>query len=53
MKKQIQALRGSVSGLTNDERYWDLCRTYGDYSREVLRHLQGCARAQAADESHT
>lgn len=46
MKKRINELASKLNGLKNDSRYWDLRRTYGDYSREVLRHLEMCARAQ-------
>jgi hypothetical protein len=50
---KIQKLENSLNGLNNDARYWDLVRTYGEYSREVLRHLEGCAEVQAADRNHT
>jgi hypothetical protein len=39
IKEQIVTLAARMQGLKNDARYWDLCRTYGDYSAEVLRHL--------------
>lgn len=32
-----------VEGLSNDARYWDLRRTYGDYSREVMLYLRALA----------
>jgi len=46
MRQQIRAWRASLNGLGNDARYWDLCRTYGDYSREVYAHLRACAEYQ-------
>jgi len=46
MRQQIRAWRASLDGLGNDARYWDLCRTYGDYSREVYAHLRACAEYQ-------
>lgn len=45
-KQVIIRLTGQLNGLANDARYWDLRRTYGDYSPEVLTHLLACARAQ-------
>jgi hypothetical protein len=42
-----------LDGLTNDARYHDLCRTYGDYSREVLSHLESCSEVQSRDANHT
>jgi hypothetical protein len=42
-----------LAGLGNDARYWDLVRTYGEYSREVLSHLRTCSAVQARDENHT
>ena len=45
-KDRIAQLAAKLEGLKNDARYWDLRRTYGDYSREVLLHLESCARAQ-------
>jgi hypothetical protein len=42
-----------LAGLGNDARYWDLVRTYGEYSREVLHHLRACSAVQARDENHT
>ena len=44
-KKEIDRLAKQIPGLRNDARYWDLRRTYGDYSREVLLHLRACAAA--------
>lgn len=46
IRDRIDALAASLDGLNNDARYWDLRRTYGDYSPEVLSHLQSCARYQ-------
>lgn len=37
--------------LKNDARYWDLCRTYGDYSDEVLRYLEICDRSVRAGKN--
>ena len=42
-----------LQGLTNDARYHDLCRTYGDNSREVLSHLESCSAVQSRDANHT
>lgn len=53
MTKRIKELRQALSGLNNDARYWDLVRTYGEYSREVLAHLESCAAVQARGENHT
>lgn len=43
-KESVQKLESWLDhhgvSLRNDARYYDLCRTYGDYSLEVLRHLQ-------------
>lgn len=50
---RIRALRTSIDGLTNDARYHDLCRTYGEYSLEVLAHLESCAAVQARGANHT
>lgn len=52
-RARISELRETLVGLKNDARYWDLCRTYGEYSTEVLRHLEACARVQARGENHT
>ncbi|MBK9496864.1 MAG: hypothetical protein IPO08_20625 [Xanthomonadales bacterium] len=49
----IQTLRTTLTGLSNDARYWDLVRTYGEYSTEVLRHLRSCADVQARGANHT
>ena len=51
MRQQIRAWRASLNGLGNDARYWDLCRTYGDYSREVYAHLRACAEYQHTAEA--
>lgn len=44
MKTEIKALISSIKtrgmSLLNDARYWDLRRTYGDYSREVRNYLR-------------
>lgn len=53
MKSEIQKLEAALDGLTNDARYWDLRRTYGDYSPEVLRYLRACAAVQRRGENHT
>lgn len=50
---RIRELRSKLNGLANDARYHDLCRTYGEYSPEVLRHLESCAAVQARGENHT
>jgi hypothetical protein len=52
-KTAIQQLRTKLAGLSNDARYWDLVRTYGEYSTEVLRHLRSCAETQAQGANHT
>ena len=52
-RERIATLRSRLTGLSNDARYWDLMRTYGDYSAEVLRYLESCARIQARGENHT
>jgi hypothetical protein len=52
-KSAIQTLRSQLTGLSNDARYWDLVRTHGEYSTEVLRHLRSCAEIQARGENHT
>jgi hypothetical protein len=44
---------GELQGLDNDARYHDLYRTYGDYSREVLLHLESCSEVQRRGENHT
>jgi hypothetical protein len=49
----IKALESRLVGLDNDARYWDLRRAYGDYSPEVLRHLEACADVQDRGENHT
>ncbi len=53
MKTRSKKLERSLVGLSNDAVYWDMRRTYGDYSREVLRHLESCAAAQAVGANHT
>jgi hypothetical protein len=45
-RDKIKMLESRLTGLANDSRYWDLRRTFGDSSREVLAHLQGCAEHQ-------
>ena len=52
-KSEIKSLESWLTGLGNDARYWDLRRTYGDYSIEVLRHLRACAAVQRRGENHT
>ena len=47
---KIKKLEARLIGLANDARYWDLRRTYGDYSPEVLRHLVSCARYQGVSQ---
>lgn len=47
-KQRISELESRLAGLGNDARYWDLRRTYGDHSQEVLRHLEACDHAQRA-----
>lgn len=45
-RNRIDHLRATLDGLANDARYWDIRRTYGDYSAEELAHLESCARWQ-------
>lgn len=52
-KKRIDTLGDRLDGLGNDARYWDLMRTYGEYSTEVLNHLEACAAVQRAGANHT
>ena len=52
-RKRIEQLEAKLDGLNNDARFWDLRRTYGDYSEEVLEHLERCAAIQARGENHT
>lgn len=52
-RSRIAELRKRLDGLSNDSRYWDLVRTYGEFSREVERHLEACAEIQARGENHT
>lgn len=47
-REKINALASQLNGLANDARYWDLRRTHGDFSREVLSHLEACAHYQRA-----
>ncbi len=47
---RIEHLAARLAGLANDARYWNLRRTYGDYSAEVLSHLECCARVQRLQE---
>jgi len=51
-KQEIDHLAETLTGLSNDARYWDLRRTYGDYSDEVLSHLRACETVQARDANH-
>jgi hypothetical protein len=51
--ERINQLRATLTGLTNDARYWDLCRIYGDHSSRVLTHLEACSVAQRRGENHT
>lgn len=44
-KELIDKLEDRLN-LGNDARYWDLRRTYGDYSKEVLGHLRACVACQ-------
>lgn len=53
MKSRIKRLRTNLAGLSNDARYWELVRNYGEYSPEVLQHLESCAAMQARGENHT
>lgn len=41
-QKIVELTKMLGSSLTGDARYWDLRRTYGDNSTEVLRHLREC-----------
>lgn len=52
-KKSIRKLESWLEGLRNDAVYWDLRRTYGDYSDEVLAHLKRCAQWQRRGKNHT
>jgi hypothetical protein len=52
-KARIVELASELTGLSGDARYWDLRRTYGDFSEEVLRHLESCAAVQQRDGNHT
>ena len=45
-RSKILALEAKLDGLTNDAKYWDLIRTYGEYSVQVLSHLRACAEWQ-------
>ncbi len=49
-KARVEALIKIIPGLNNDARYWDLRRTYGDYSREVLAHLEACLNYQQVSQ---
>lgn len=51
--EMIADLHRQLDGLKNDARYWDLRRTYGDNSVEVLRYLTECARWQNAWDKYT
>jgi hypothetical protein len=51
--QEIRELTLRLLGLNNDARYWDLRRTYGDHSVEVLRYLRSIATVQAAGRNHT
>jgi len=53
MKTRITRIARTIDGLANDARYHDLRRTYGEYSREVLRHLESCAAIQERGANHT
>ena len=46
-RREIKRLLGAI-GTTGDAEYWDNCRTYGEYSPEVLRCLRYRARLQRA-----
>lgn len=48
-REKIATLEARLRGLGNDARYWDLRRTYGDHSPEVLRHLKACAEYQGVE----
>jgi len=52
-KKQVDIWSGTLQGLGNDARYWDMRRTHGDYSPQVYLHLKGCARYQASGSQPT
>ena len=45
--------RGPLLGLSNDATYWDMVRTHGPISHQVLRYLACCSRHQTADRNHT
>ena len=50
IKQRINQLEKLLDGLLNDAHYWDLRRTYGDYSIEVLQHLECCAEYQKIED---
>ena len=52
-KDEILELETELAGLGNDATYWDLRRTHGDHSDEVLRHLRACADVQRRGANHT
>jgi hypothetical protein len=59
-KEKIEALlarggRGGepLAGLKNDARYCALRCICGDYSAEVLSHLERCSQIQRAGRNHT
>lgn len=41
-----KAVNIAIDGLNNDARYWELRRTYGDASIQVLRHISNCSAVQ-------
>jgi len=46
LRRAVKTLESRLDGLKNDAGYWELRRTYGDHSVEVLRHLESCASDQ-------
>lgn len=49
----IERLAAKLDGLRGNATYWDLRRTYGDDSPQVLAHLRSCAEVQRRDGNHT
>ena len=50
---EIKLLVSQLDGLKNDAEYWNLARTYGVYSTQVLVHLRGCRDIQSRGENCT
>jgi len=41
----VARIKATGASLLNDTRYWEIRRTYGDNSKEVLRYLSFVLRA--------